>query len=105
MIKSQYSVEYLKDGIYVLLGYNPIKKTRIVLAKSDSPSKLLEHGYLDLGITQPIEMSTAITAIMDLETMQSIGGITAHDDMMKIIEKLIEGLIDKKIDEGHNYYE
>ena len=101
----QYSIEYLKDGVYILIGYNPLNKSKIVLAKSDSPSKLLEHGYLDLGISQQIEMSGVMTAIMDLETMQSMGGIKAHEDLMNIIQKLIEGLIDKKIDEGYNNYE
>lgn len=99
-----YTIEYLKDGVYVLLGHNPLNNTNVVLAKGDSPSKLLEHGYLDLGITQPIDMSGTVSAIMDLETISSMGGIKMHDEMMDIIQKLIDGLLNKKFDE-ENYYE
>jgi hypothetical protein len=60
MKNKQYTIEYLKDGIYVLLGKNPLNNSNVVLAKSDSPSKLLEYGYLDLGITQPIDMSVVL---------------------------------------------
>jgi hypothetical protein len=101
---SQYFIEYLKDGMYVLLGKNPLNNSNIVLAKSDSPSKLLEHGYLDLHITQPIDMSTTVSAIMELETIASMGGIQVHDEMMGIIQKLIDGVLNKKLDE-ENYYE
>jgi hypothetical protein len=105
MIKNkQYTIEYLKDGIYVLLGKNPLNNSNVVLAKSDSPSKLLEYGYLDLGITQPIDMSSTVTAIMDLETISSMGGIKMHEEMMNVIQKLIDGLLNKKFDE-ENYYE
>ena len=104
MTSTEYSIEYLKQGIYVLIGHNPLNKTNIVLAKADSPSKLLEYGYLDLNITQQIVMSGAVNAIMDLETMQTMGGINAHNEMMDIIQKLIDGLLDKKLDE-ENYYE
>lgn len=104
IIPKQYTIDYLKDGIYVLLAKNPLNNQNVVLAKGDSPSKLLEYGYLDLGITQPIDMSGSVTAIMDLETISSMGGIKMHEDMMKIIEKLINNLIDKKSDE-ENYYE
>jgi len=105
MKNSQYSIDYLKDGIYVLLGYNPLNKNNLVLAKGNSPSKLLEYGYLDLGITHPIDMSGTVSTIMELETISSMGGIKMHDEMMNIIQKLIDGLIDKKLDEGYNNYE
>ena len=101
----QYFVDYLKDGVYVLIGKNPLTNTNIVLAKSDSPSKLLEHAYLDLSISQPIDMSGTVTAIMELETISSMGGIKMHDEMMNIIQKLIDGLIEKKLDEGTEFYE
>jgi hypothetical protein len=100
---SQYTIDYLKNGVYVLVGMNPINNTKIVLAKSDSPSKLLEHGYLDLGITQPIDMSGTVSAIMELETISSMGGIQIHEEMMKTIQKLIDGLLNKKFDEENNY--
>ena len=104
MIKNkQYTIEYLKDGIYVLLGKNPLNNSNVVLAKSDSPSKLLEYGYLDLGITQPIDMSSTVTAIMELESISSMGGIQMHEEMMKTIQKLIDGLLNKKFDEENNY--
>lgn len=105
MIKDkQYTIDYLKDGIYVLLGKNPLNNINVVLAKGDSPSKLLEYGYLDLNITQPIDMSTTVSAIMELETITSMGGIQMHDELMKTIQKLIDGLLNKKHDE-ENYYE
>lgn len=104
ILEGQYFIDYLKDGIYVLVGKNPLLNTNVVLAKGDSPSKLLEYGYLDLGITQAIDMSGTVTAIMELESISSMGGIQMHDEMMKIIQKLIDGLIDKKSDE-EKYYE
>jgi len=105
MIKTkQYFIDYLKNGVYVLVGKNPINNTKIVLAKSDSPSKLLEHAYLDLNITQPIDMSGTVTAIMELETISSMGGIKMHNEMMDIVQKLIDGLIQKKTEEDE-YYE
>lgn len=103
-IEKQYFIDYLKEGIYILVGHNPLNNSNIVLAKADSPSKLLEHGYLDLGITQPIDMSGTVTAIMELETISSMGGLSMHDELMKTIQKLIDGLINKKLDED-NYYE
>lgn len=105
MINSQlYTIDYLKDGVYILLGKNSITKQNIVLAKADSPSKLLEYGYIDLGITQAIDMPGAVSTIMELETISSMGGISMHEDMMNIIEKIINGLINKKSDE-EKYYE
>lgn len=104
MYTNQYMIDYLKDGIYILLGKNPINNTNVILAKSDSPSKLLEHGYIDLGITQPIDMSGTVSKIMELETISSMGGIKLHDEMMDIIQKLIDGLIQKKTEEDE-YYE
>ena len=103
IMPKQYTIDYLKDGIYVLLGNNPLNNQNVVLAKSDSPSKLLEYGYLDLGISQPIDMSGSVNAIMDLETVSSMGGIQMHEDMMNIIQKLIDGLLNKKFDEENNY--
>jgi hypothetical protein len=104
MISKQYTIDYVKDGIYVLLGHNPINNTKMVLAKADSPSKLLEYGYLDLNITQPIDMSGTVSAIMELESISSMGGIKMHEEMMDVIQKLIDGLLNKKFDE-ENYYE
>jgi len=103
MIQSQYTIDYLKDGNYVLLGHNPITKSNIVLAKANSPSKLLEYGYLDLNITQSIDMSGVVTAIMQLETVESVGGLSMHDEFMNVIEKLIEGLLNKKFEEENDY--
>ena len=102
--EQQYFIDYLKDGVYILVGHNPINNQNIVLAKADSPSKLLEHGYIDMGITQAIDMSGSVSAVMDLETISSMGGLSMQQEMMKIIEKLISNLIDKKTDE-ENYYE
>lgn len=104
MNTNQYIIDYLKDGIYILLGKNPLNNTNVILAKSDSPSKLLEYGYIDLGITQAIDMSGTVTKIMELETISSMGGIKIHDEMMDIIQKLIDGLIQKKTEEDE-YYE
>ena len=104
LTNKQYTIDYLKDGVYVLLGKNPVNKENMVLAKGNSPSKLLESGYLDLGIIQPIDMSSTVSAIMELETISSMGGIKLHDEMMDVIQKLIDGLLNKKFDE-ENYYE
>jgi hypothetical protein len=104
ILPQQYTIDYLRDGVYVLLGKNPLNNQNMVLAKGDSPSKLLEYGYLDLRITQPIDMSGTVTAIMELETITSMGGIKMHEEMMDVIQKLIDGLLNKKFDE-ENYYE
>ena len=104
LTNTQYTIDYLKDGVYVLLGKNPLNNQNMVLAKGDSPSKLLEYGYLDLGISQPIDMSGTVSAIMELETISSMGGIKLHDEMTNVIQKLIDGLLNKKFDE-ENFYE
>jgi len=104
ILPQQYTIDYLRDGVYVLLGKNPLNNQNMVLAKGDSPSKLLEYGYLDLRITQPIDMSGTVTAIMELETITSMGGIKMHEEMMDVIQILIDGLLNKKFDE-ENYYE
>lgn len=104
ILPQQYTIDYLRDGVYVLLGKNPLNNQNMVLAKGDSPSKLLEYGYLDLRITQPIDMSGTVTAIMELETITSMGGIKMHEEMMDVIQKLIDGLLNKKFDE-ENFYE
>jgi hypothetical protein len=41
---------------------------------------------------------------MELETISSMGGIKLHDEMMNVIQKLIDGLLNKKFDE-ENFYE
>jgi hypothetical protein len=104
IMPDQYTIDYLKDGVYVMLAKNPLNNQNIVIAKADSPSKLLEHGYIDLGISQAIDMSTTVSAIMELETIASMGGIQTHNEMMKTIQKLIDGILKKKTDE-EKYYE
>lgn len=104
IMPDQYTIDYLKDGVYILLAKNPLNNQNMVIAKADSPSKLLEHGYIDLGISQAIDMSTTVSAIMELETIASMGGIQTHNEMMKVIQKLIDGIVKKKTDE-ENYYE
>ena len=104
IVPKQYTIDYLKNGVYVLIGHNPLNNTNTVLAKGDSPSKLLELGYLDMGISQPIDMSSTVSAIMELETISSMGGIKLHEEMMDVIQKLIDGLLNKKFDE-ENFYE
>jgi len=103
MINIQYTIDYLKDGNYLLLGHNPINNTNVVLAKADSPTKLLEHGYIDLKITQPIDMSDVINTIIQLETIQSFGGLSVHNEFIDVIGKLIEEIINKKFNEENHY--
>lgn len=88
----EYFIDYDKDGYYVLAHKAKGKKEKVV-AMSQSPSQLLSHAYLELGMKNIIYVSDVVSYIVDLEQDDAITKIA--DELSKSLDNFINKFLNK----------
>jgi len=88
----EYFIDYDKDGYYVLAHKAKGKKEKVV-AMGQSPSQLLSHAYLELGMKNIIYVSDVVSYIVDLEQDDAITKIA--DELSKSLENFINKFLNK----------
>ena len=84
----KYSIDYDRNGYYVLSMHEHSKKR--VLGMSTSPSELLNTGYKEHGISGHIVVGEAVSLILEWEQEAEIAKINkeSSDIFNKILDQL-----------------
>jgi hypothetical protein len=91
--KFEYYIDYDKDGYYYLAEKQKNKKEKVI-AMGQSPSQLLSHAYIQLGLKSVVYVSDVINFIIDSEQEKMINDL--NDQLLENFNKFFNNLLDDK---------